>query len=101
MKKLFLAFFSLLVVLAVFFWFFPAFTFLPRRLSEGRQNELVHARNLENVEFYRNLRRVLENYDVPFRVAKNGAVKVPLRIILNKELAWNYTQKAQDVNCFL
>lgn len=98
MKKPFLVLFSLLIVLAIFLWFVPAFTFFPRRLSEGQQNKLVRARNLENARFYLNLRQVLEYYDIPFGVAKNGTVKVPLRIILDKELSWNYTQKAQDVH---
>ena len=74
----------------------PVFPFIPRRLVEGESNKYVRARDLENSDFYGRLGEVLRFYHVWFKVDERNEVRVSLKVILDKELSWNYTTKAQD-----
>ena len=96
MKKILFGFLLILVVALVILWTTPVISFIPRRLEEGSRNRLIRARELETKEFYDRLEAVLKYYDIRFKASENNTVLVSLQVILNKELSWNYTKKAQD-----
>lgn len=88
---------SILVLIALCVSLFvPVFTFTPLRLEPDAERGLVRAEDLENREFYAKLEKVLEEFGVKHRVRGDGSVAVPLGVVLDEEMRWNYTTKAED-----
>lgn len=59
-------------------------------------DELVASENLKSEEFNRNIKRVFDFYQVPYKENPNGVILIPNQLWEDKDTMWNYTTKAND-----
>lgn len=72
--------------------------FQPLKLSQGKSNELIPAPELVTLDFLNRVKIVLEFYNEPFETDHNGNIIISESLANDKELIWNYTNKALDKN---
>ena len=73
----------------------PIVKFVPRTIIIESDTKINYIESMETNEFYKNLVEVLSFYNVPFHATTNNTIYVPLTIVLNKELSWNFTKKSK------
>jgi len=70
--------------------------FEPLKLQQGSTNKLIPAPELVTPEYLRRVRTVLEFYGQPYRTNATGRLLIKATLAGDKELVWNYSNKALD-----
>lgn len=88
---------GILIILCLLWGFFsfPVIKFVPLRWESGFRGELVAAPELINDKFIKNIQIVLNYYGKKY-TASDMKVYITCNLYLDKELIWNYTNKALD-----
>jgi hypothetical protein len=69
-------------------------TFQP--IQKSKQDLLIPAPELINPNYIERVKIVLTIYGEPYRTNQAGGLLVTAKLALNKELLWNYSDKALD-----
>ena len=74
-------------------------TCVPIRLADiGTSKLLVDAPELEGKQFFSDLVLVLNHYKEPNRFDEHGNLMISKKLSKDRELLWNYCNKAQNPN---
>lgn len=70
--------------------------FQPLKLQQGAQNKLIPAPELATPKYLEQVKVVLEFYGEKYKTNSTGALLIQSRLARDKELLWNYSNKALD-----
>lgn len=75
---------------------YPLARYVP--IIQGPDQRLIPANEMNTEQHLDRVEQVLAYYDQPYRRLESTDLRIPWALVLDRDLVWNYTLKAEDTD---